>query len=56
MRVRELMDYCKSIEIDCDKCEHQTQCNHLGELLVGLSPCVLGEMISNDLALDDQDD
>ena len=30
MKIRELADYCKSIDIDCEKCKHQEECRCLG--------------------------
>lgn len=29
MKIRELADYCKSIEINCDVCEHTDECKYL---------------------------
>ena len=32
MKIRELAEYCSSIEIDCDKCEHKELCDGLQEI------------------------
>lgn len=29
MKIRELAEYCSSIEIDCDKCENKAQCEEM---------------------------
>ena len=38
MKIRELATYCKSIDIDCDKCEHKASCENLQNFLEDQSP------------------
>lgn len=45
MKLKDLADYCRSIEIDCDKCEHKDLCKHLQYLLEDISPCGVVRMV-----------
>ena len=45
MKLKDLANYCRSIEIDCDKCEHKDLCKHLQYLLEDISPCGVVRMV-----------
>ena len=38
MKIRELATYCKSIDIDCDRCEHKDACKQMQSFLEDQSP------------------
>ena len=45
MKIRELAEYCSSIEIDCDKCEHKELCDGLQYKLEDISPLGLIDLV-----------
>lgn len=47
MKIRELAEYCKSIDIDCDKCEYQAQCQQLAYKLEEISAFGVVELIDD---------
>ena len=47
MKIRELAEYCKSISIDCSKCEHQAQCQQLAYELEEMSAFRVVELIDD---------
>ena len=38
MKIKDLATYCKSIEIDCDICEHKRECAKLQAFLEDQAP------------------
>lgn len=52
MRIRELAEYCSSIEIDCDKCENKELCDGLQYKLEDISPLGLIDFIDKNTELD----
>ena len=51
MKIRELADYCKGIEIDCDKCENKGYCNTMTYRIEEISPRGLVEMVDSNIDL-----
>lgn len=47
MCLRELGEYCDSINIDCDICEHKEKCNKFTEIIEDISPCGLLNLSRN---------
>jgi len=45
MKIKELADYCKSVEIDCDKCEHKYICEKFVSAIEDASPFGIVEMV-----------
>lgn len=46
MRIRELAEYCESINIECDECEHRNLCEQsLPHMLEDIAPCGLVELV-----------
>ena len=52
MKIRELAEYCNSIEIDCDKCEHKELCDGLQYKLEDISPLGLIDLVDENMELD----
>lgn len=52
MRIRELAEYCNSIEIDCDKCENKAQCEEMGNILQDISPFGVVDFVDKNTELD----
>ena len=52
MKIRELAEYCNSIVIDCDKCEHKAQCEEMGNILQDISPLGLVAFVDGNTELD----
>ena len=52
MRIRELAEYCSSIEIDCDKCENKELCDGLQYKLEDISPLGLIDFVDKNTELD----
>jgi len=48
MKITELADYCKSIGIDCEECEHEDECKQLINKLEDISPFGLITLIEID--------
>lgn len=48
MKFSELVDYCKSIEVDCTKCEKADCCSYLSSRLENISPIGLMDFIEDD--------
>lgn len=48
MKIRKLGEYCKSIDIDCDICEKQSECKELTEQLEDVSPYGLVELLDEE--------
>lgn len=38
MKIKDMAVYCKSIEINCDICEHKRECEAMQSFLEDLSP------------------
>lgn len=51
MKFSELANYCESIDINCDVCEHQKECKHMLTHLEDLSPKGVREMVEKDMEL-----
>ena len=51
-KIRELAEYCCSIEIDCDKCEHKELCDGLQYKLEDISPLGLIDLVDENTELD----
>lgn len=49
MNIKELANYCKSIEIDCRKCEHKEKCREMQEHLEDLSPFGVVKMVESNM-------
>ena len=47
MKVKELAEYCKSIEIDCYVCRYKEKCEKMTNILEEISPIGLIEFIEN---------
>ena len=47
--LQELAEYCKSIDIDCDKCEHKKECEDFQDRIEEISPFGMVEMVDNDV-------
>lgn len=45
MNIIELAEYCKSIEINCDVCEHNEECVTFQERLEDISPYGLIDLL-----------
>ena len=45
MTIKELAHYCKSINIDCDRCEHKSECQKMSAHLEDISPCGVVQMV-----------
>lgn len=45
MKLKDLANYCRSIEIDCDKCEYTNVCRNLQDDLEDISPSGLVKMV-----------
>lgn len=52
MKIRELAEYCCSIEIDCDKCENKAQCEEMGNILQDMSPFGVVAFVDENTELD----
>lgn len=52
MKIRELAEYCNSIEIDCGKCEHKELCDGLQYKLEDISPLGLIDFVDENTELD----
>ncbi|MGN0005320.1 MAG: hypothetical protein ACI37Z_05060 [Candidatus Gastranaerophilaceae bacterium] len=48
MKFSELATYCKSIDIDCDRCEHKNECSQMMTYTEMLSPYGILKMIKDD--------
>ena len=44
----ELANYCKSIDINCDICEHQKECKRMLSSLEDISPYGLVKKVADD--------
>jgi len=51
MKLLELCEYCKSINIDCDICEHTEECDNLSNGLESESPYSLRKMFDDNIEL-----
>jgi hypothetical protein len=48
MKLLELAEYCKKIEIDCDVCEHKSECDRFQSFVTdGASPYAVVEAVNN---------
>lgn len=47
MKIKELAKYCKSIEINCDICDHTSECERFTEKLEDISPYGAIELIED---------
>ncbi len=47
MKIRELADYCKSIELNCDKCIQKKKCDNMQNMLEDISPLGIVDMVDN---------
>ena len=43
-----LAEYCKSIDIDCDVCDHKTECEKMSSSLEDISPYGLIKKVKED--------
>ena len=53
MKIRELADYCKSIDINCDKCIHKKKCDNMQNMLEDISPLGIVDMIDENEDVED---
>lgn len=51
MNIRELGAYCKSTEVDCDKCEYTEECATFQGKLEDISPYGLIELLEKNIEL-----
>lgn len=51
MKIRELADYCKEIEGDCNKCENKGFCKTMDYRIRYISPYGLVEMVDSNIDL-----
>ncbi len=47
MKLKDLAVYCKSIEINCDVCEHKSKCEEMQADLEDLSPYGVVKMVED---------
>ena len=47
MKIKDMAVYCKSIEINCDICEHTEECRAMQADLEDLSPYGVVKMVEN---------
>ena len=45
MTIKELAEYCKTIEINCDKCGHKGECKKVSSYLEDISPYGIVQMV-----------
>lgn len=45
MTIKELAEYCRTIDIDCDKCEHKSECQKMSAYLEDISPYGVVQMV-----------
>lgn len=49
MKLSELEAYCRSIDIDCDKCEYKSTCKRMVDYMEDQSPVGIVEMVKKDM-------
>ena len=47
MKIKDLAEYCKSIKIDCDNCEHRNECYELETALKHKSAYGVVQLVEN---------
>lgn len=47
MNVKELGEYCNSININCDVCEHKKECEKFTNVIEEISPCGFINLANN---------
>lgn len=48
MKFSELSAYCRSIDIDCERCEHKNKCKEVMAYIEMLAPCGISKMVKDD--------
>ena len=54
MKIRELADYCKSIDINCDECMHKGKCDNMQNMLEDISPLGIVDMVDENTDIKDE--
>lgn len=54
MKIRELADYCKSIDINCDECIHKKKCDNMQSMLKDISPLGIVDMVDENEDIEDE--
>ncbi len=54
MKIRELADYCKSIELNCDECMHKKKCDNMQNMLEDISPLGIVDMVDENEDIEDE--
>ena len=54
MKIRELADYCKSININCDEWIHKDKCYNWGDVIAYALPVMVVDMVDNNKDVEDE--
>lgn len=54
MKIRELADYCKSININCDECMHKKECDNWEDNIAYASPVMIVDMVDKNKDVEDE--
>lgn len=54
MKIRELADYCKSIELNCDECIYKEKCDNWGDVISNASPIMIVDMVDKNKDVEDE--
>lgn len=54
MKIRELADYCKSININCDEYIHKKKCDNWEEVIAYASPVMIVDMVDKNKDVEDE--
>lgn len=54
MKIRELADYCKSININCDECIHKKKCDNWEEVIAYATPVMIVDMVDKNKDVEDE--
>lgn len=52
MKFLDLVQACKEVEIDCDRCKYQKECSKFSQSLEGASPVMIAKIVQENVNLD----